>query len=299
MIKPTASNHPGTAYPILLRLLTTGLLLATMSLPLAAETPVTVQDPALPRVVSADASATELILAMELGHRLVGIDITSELPAGFGKLPSIGYHRNLSAEGLLSLAPTMVIGSEHMGPPPVINALTSAGVEWVKLHNAVDSGQLLENIRRVGTATDRSELAERLVARVQQQLDKLQQQSLTGARIAFLLQRDSQLRLAGANTGGDALITLLGGNNVADFSQYRNVTAESLLALQPDIILLSTDGAGATDQLLAQHPALAYSNAGRDNRIFGVEGKLLVAGLSIAAVDAAVTLQQQIKRDRR
>lgn len=62
------------------------------------------------RIISAGSSVTELILALGAEQQLVGIDVTSVAPPSLA-LPKVGYHRQLSAEGLLALEPTQLLGS--------------------------------------------------------------------------------------------------------------------------------------------------------------------------------------------
>jgi iron complex transport system substrate-binding protein len=69
------------------------------------------------RIVSIGPATTELILALGGEQSLVATDISSIEPKN---LPRVGYHRALSAEGILSLAPTRLIGSDEMGPPPAL-----------------------------------------------------------------------------------------------------------------------------------------------------------------------------------
>ena len=81
------------------------------------------------RIVSLNGDVTETIFALGLGGNLVGVDTSAPYPARrVARLPKIGYQRTLSAEGILSLRPTVVIGTAEAGPPEVIQQLRSAGV---------------------------------------------------------------------------------------------------------------------------------------------------------------------------
>lgn len=244
------------------------------------------------RLISTDAGATELIFSLGLEQSLVAVDVTSQLPKGHQPLPNIGYHRNLSAEGLLSLEPTAVIGSEFMGPPPVVSALQQARVQLVRLPGAKTSAQLRSNISELATALQQRERGEALIQHLDQQLSALQQQPLNGQKIAFLLSMDTaKLRLAGAGSSGVALIDLLAGDSVAEFKNYQTVSAESLMAMQPDIILVAgKNTTTAVDELIAANPILLHSPAGLNHRIVAVDGSTLVAGLSVAAVGEALRL---------
>ena len=72
------------------------------------------------RIVSVGGAITETLFALKAGDRIVGVDSTSTFPAQARQLPSVGYMRTLSAEGVLALAPTHLIANEDAGPrrPP-------------------------------------------------------------------------------------------------------------------------------------------------------------------------------------
>ena len=253
--------------------------------------------PATPRLISTDAFVTELLFALNADQHLIAVDVTSKLPADYRPLANIGYHRTLSAEGILNLQPTQVIGSEHIGPPAVLSALKQASVEVLKLPSALSSEQLRSNINTLAKVVDRKDNAQQILAQMDVQLKLLQQHTLANQRIAFLLSMDpSRLRLAGSNTSGDALIGLTQGSNVATFNNYRSVSAESLLALAPDIIFVAGRSAdSAVDELLSANPILKHTPAGKNGNIITVDGRTLIAGLSPAAVNEALALVKRIK----
>ncbi|MEX2961472.1 hemin ABC transporter substrate-binding protein [Microbulbifer sp. TYP-18] len=251
------------------------------------------------RLISTDASATELIFALGADQDLVAVDVTSQLPKSYRELGNIGYHRTLSAEGLLSLRPTTVIGNEHMGPANVLTALKNADVELVQLPSAQNLSQLRNNIDRLARMLSRRDEGEQLIRRIDEQLNHLKSNSLSGMRTAFLLAIDpDKPRLAGANTSGSALIALLDGANVASFDNYRNVSAESLLALQPDIIIVAgREQKNAVNELLAANPILKNTPAGKQKHILAIDSNTLIAGLSVAALDQAIKLAEELQPD--
>ena len=87
------------------------------------------------RLLSTGSSTTELVLALGAEQQLVAVDSTSDVPNNKG-LPKLGYHRQLSAEGILSTQPSLVIGSEEMGPESVLNLVRQAGVTVESLPEA-------------------------------------------------------------------------------------------------------------------------------------------------------------------
>lgn len=268
-----------------------GVILLTLTTVIRAFADTAAPDQPL-RIISTDAGATELILALGAGDHLIAVDITTRLPAGFRSLPSVGYHRNLSAEGLLALTPTLVAGSDHIGPDVVVRALHQAGVTVLQLPTAHTPEQLSANLRTLAEALGMATETQSLLEQLKQKLAYLKQHPLTDLRTAFLLDTEpGKLRLAGSNTAGSALLQLLGSANVAAYDNYRTISAEALLALRPEIILIAAqDPEQDTARLMRTQPMLAHTPAGHERLILGVDGNSLVAGLSLAAIDEAVRL---------
>ncbi|MBW8191590.1 ABC transporter substrate-binding protein [Neiella marina] len=245
------------------------------------------------RLITTDANATNLVVSLGLIEQLVAIDVTSRLPAGAESLPNIGYHRTLSAEGLLSLNPTTVLGSNHMGPPETVAALKQSGVQLLQLADAKSTAQLRSNIEQAALALDEQPRGKAVLT----QLDTLEAQlnkfPLSEHKIAFLLAMDStKLRLAGKGTAGHALIEALSADNVANYDNYRNVSAESLLTMAPTIILVAgRQQQTAVADLLAANSIVQHTPAGRQQQIFAVDSGALVAGLSLAAIEEARRIQ--------
>ena len=272
---------------LLYRVLAAVLLWSAMMPVLAA--------PLSERIISADAGSTALIRAFGLGDQLVAVDMTSQQLPGQA-LPVIGYHRQLAAEGLLALKPTVLVGTEHMGPPETLTALTLAGVRVVALPPVTDAKTLLNGVTQLAQALGQTAAAHGAQQTLQADLSQLAMgNAATPLRAVFLLMAGHRgLREAGTGTGGDALIRLLGATNLATHASYQTVSAEALLALQPDMLLISTDGMDAAGDLLQQYPVLKTVPAAVTGRIMAVRSDSLVAGLSILTVAEALRLQPMI-----
>lgn len=238
------------------------------------------------RVVSTDAGVTEILLRLEAGERLVAVDASSEPPAG-RSLPQLGYHRSLAAEGIIALAPDLLIGSDQMGPEHALAAVQRAGVEVLTLPYPGDVATLRANIQAVAAATGAVQAAP-LLAELDRQSAQLKASALAGQRAALLLRGEGgKLRMAGAGTGGGGFVGLLGADNVADYRGYRSVTPEALLELAPDLLLLVDTEARGVDDLLADYPVLRFSPAVSAGTAYRVDADALVAGVSLAAVREA------------
>lgn len=102
------------------------------------------------RIVVAGGSLTELIYAMGAGKRVVGVDETTSYPPETAKLPHIGYWKQLSSEGILSLRPDSVITWQDAGPQIVLDQLRAQKVNVVTLPRVPATlEQMYANIRQL------------------------------------------------------------------------------------------------------------------------------------------------------
>lgn len=250
------------------------------------------------RVVSAGAGITELVLALNASDKLVGVDSTSQIPADMTDVAKLGYHRMLSAEGILALSPSLLLGSDAMGPKTTLEVLTQANVNVVQLPDADTQSQLLANIDQMGELLSRQSQATALKDQVKDafvQLDAKQQKITDNGKplkvLFLLLQADRPARVGGNNTAADIIINLAGGNNIAGFDGYKSVSQEGILALQPDVILISNrsddEQQNPAAELLEKMPLLQHTPAGEHKQIKALKPQALLGGLGLSAIQAA------------
>ncbi|MGE7992699.1 heme/hemin ABC transporter substrate-binding protein [Pseudomonas sp. NPDC089554] len=265
--------------PAALAALCAALALSTSAL--AAELP--------QRWVSAGGALSEWVSALGGEARLVGVDTTSQHPASLKTLPSIGYQRQLSAEGILSLRPDVLVGTEEMGPPPVLAQIRNAGVRVELFSSQADLAAVDQNLKQLGSLLGAEQKASELAASYHQQLDQLQaavKQAQTGQKAPGVLllvgHAGAKPLIAGSGTSGDWLLRQAGARNLAEHQGYKNFSTEALAALDPDVVVFSDralDGEQALQALLKENPALAASRAVRDKRLVSLDPTLLVGGL--------------------
>lgn len=237
------------------------------------------------RIVSVGGALTEIVFALQADAELVGVDTTSLYPATAQRLPSVGYARALSAEGVLALAPTQLIATEDAGPPAVLRQLAAAGVPVAVLAANHHFEGLLERVKRVGELTGRVAQATAMQQVLQQ--DWAQMRSAIArhgvarpVRVLFVLAHaPSQVMVSGLATSAHAMLEYAGAANaITGFSGYKPLTPEAAIAAQPDVILLTDQGlqaAGGIDGVL-KLPGLAQSPAGRNRRVIALEAMFLV-----------------------
>lgn len=241
------------------------------------------------RIISTDAGSTDILLALNQGADLVGVDVTSVVPAEY-PVAKLGYHRMLAAEGILSLNPELIIGSEHMGPPETVAAIAKSQIKLLQLPAATNAETLKQNIEKISIAVNKQQLAEPLLTRIDQQMSSIGQQQLAaGTNVVFLLQMDGRsLRMAGDKTTGNDIIRLLGGNNLSQLPGYQSISAEALISLKPQVIIIASRDMSRSpvEALLKDNPLLLHTPAGQQQKIIAVDGRNLVAGISLTAIDS-------------
>lgn len=242
------------------------------------------------RIATVDGNATEIIKALGYNKYIVAADVTSQGILKDHPNKNLGYHRTLSTEGLLEVAPTVVIGSHHMGPEKVIQTLKQTQIELIQLTSPQTVEQLINNIKQLGQHWQDNVKTKTLISEIEQQHLRIQQLTPTQKSMVFLFDMgDRGLSQAGTDTAGGALVNLLNGNNISRQGSYKPISMEALLAQNPDIILIGqqSDALADISAILTQYPLLGHSKAAKQGRIIPVNAATLIAGLSIGALNEA------------
>ncbi|MGL5287852.1 MAG: heme/hemin ABC transporter substrate-binding protein [Aeromonas sp.] len=250
------------------------------------------------RIVSIGPGTSELLVALGAESQIVASDVSSAQLKG----AKVGYQRTLAAEGILSLSPTRIIGSDEMGPPATLDQLRRAGVQVDTLPTAATIDNLLQRIDLLAGvlgAQSKAEALKKDIASEQQQLQQLASQHAP-RKIAFLLIHKGQpLSIGGGDTTAGAIISLLGGINTgAALKGYKPVSAEALIQMQPDLVLVSgREWQRYQDKaaVLADVPAIAATPAGKQGAIEVIDGRTLQGGLSLGTLKQALQLAHALK----
>ncbi|MGO4703594.1 heme/hemin ABC transporter substrate-binding protein [Dyella sp. 2RAB6] len=235
-----------------------------------------------PRVVALGGDITETVYALDAQQGLVGVDSTSLWPAAARELPDVGYVRQLAAEGVLALRPNLILATHDAGPPTVLAQLREAGVRIELMPTTRTPAGVVAKVRAIGHALGRDAAAAALAHRLDTQYTELAK-AVAGMkshpRVLFLMATEGSPKAGGRETAAASAIALAGGTQVADdFTGYKSVSAEALVALAPEVILLMrerADAAGGVDGVL-RLPGVALTPAGKARRIVFVDGQALL-----------------------
>jgi len=233
----------------------------------------------------------EIIWALGAQDRVVGVDLSSTYPPAIKDTQTVGYHRALSAEGILSLHPTAVIHDNNIGPPQVVEQIQQLGLPmktFTAKNNSIDGTTAL--IREMGAFFHKEDRADELCRTLDTQyassIEKAKQFT-DSPRIAVIhFGRASNVYLVvgkgGEGDGGAAsqMIEWAGGQMAVDAKGMQRMASPELIAqANPDIILVTDFGydrlGGPVDEIKAL-PGVATSNAAKNNRIYRVEENQLM-----------------------
>jgi iron complex transport system substrate-binding protein len=235
------------------------------------------------RIVCLSKHLTEMIFALGKGHNLVAVDLSSTYPDSAKLLKTVGYHRALSPEPIIALAPDLVIHSNDIGPENVLPQITKAGLNIKAFDgaNTIDSAKLLlkELGKFFGVDSKADSIIKTMEAGIAKATDTLQSQhikdSLKVMIIHFGLRNNNYFVMSGRNGVGDKMISLAGCTPATyNGKGAREMSAEAVALANPDIIIATDfgyDRMGSMDKFITSVPGVSLTNAGKNKKIIRFE----------------------------
>lgn len=238
------------------------------------------------RVVVISPIYNEIIWALGAQDHVVGVDLSSTYPPEIKNITTVGYHRALSAEGILSLHPDAVLHDNNVGPPQVIEQIQQLNIPMKTFTAKNDSPDGVKALmREIGVYFGKQDRAEELCRKLDEQMVaslEAVKQYQDKPRVAVIhFGRASNVYLVvgkggeGDSGGVSKMIEWAGGQMAIESKGMQQMTSPEILAqANPDIILLSDYGYdrlnGSLDQI-KQLPGVAATEAAKNNRIYRVE----------------------------
>jgi len=241
------------------------------------------------RIVPLAGSLAEIVFALGLGDRVVARDVTATF-AEVRDRPIVTKGHDVSAEAVLSLAPTVVLAQTDTGPPEALEQLRAAGVPVVVFSQPASVAEITGRIEAVAGALGVGPAGARVADAFDRELREVTARlpaDRTPPRVAFLYLRGQAgvSLIGGPGSGADSVIAAAGGIDAGTAiglsRPFTPITSEALVQAAPDVILMTTTGlesVGGIEGLLAI-PGIAQTPAGRTRRVVTVEdGRLYSFG---------------------
>ncbi|RWQ27850.1 ABC transporter substrate-binding protein [Mesorhizobium sp.] len=221
------------------------------------------------KIAAIGGSITEIVFALGEQDRLVARDSTSRYPEAALKLPDVGYMRQLSPEGVLSVNPSGILALHGSGPKETVDVLKKTSIPFIEVPERYDHEGILEKIRIVGKALGADAEADALAAEIDAKLKAAENQTASikdRKRVLFVLSmRGGKIRLSG------------GVNAVDGFSGYKQLSDEAVITARPDVILMMNNaGPGVSDDELFANPSIRSTPAGAARKVVRMDGGYLL-----------------------
>ncbi|MEO1720367.1 MAG: ABC transporter substrate-binding protein [Pseudomonadota bacterium] len=256
------------------------------------------------RILSVGSDVTEIVYALGFGDRVVAVDTTSQHPPeALANNKSVGYMRALSAEGVLSIGANLLLVSEGAGPAETIRALKSSSARYVAIPDGKSADGLAEKIDLIGQTLGVEDQADALKSAVLANLKALKKRSQSverRKRVLFVLNASAgRLIVGGRNTSADQYVQLAGAENAASsIDGFKPVTAEGIVTMKPDAILVMRGGRnGQTASELLTTAAVALTPAGKAGKASDISG-VYALGFGPRLPSAATDLHNWLYNNR-
>jgi iron complex transport system substrate-binding protein len=253
------------------------------------------------RIITLSGALTETVDALGFGKSIVAVDVTSIYPAYVNNLPKVSKNRTVSAEGLISFKPDLVLAPEGSVSKEIAYQLQAAGINLVNIKQDFSVNGSIAFIKAVAVALQVPAKGEALAKQTQAKVNKALadvKKSNKTSKILFIYTRGTGVMLvAGQNTNINAIITLAGGKNAAQgFDNFKPYTTESLIEANPDVILMFDFGLSSLGgaEAVLKMPGVAQTNAGKNKRIVQMDGELLI-NFSVRLDQAITTLNKKLQ----
>ena len=233
------------------------------------------------RVVVLANGVAEIIQSLNAQSIIVGRDISSTEDS-LADIPLVTSGHQVLPEKVIAQKPDLVLIDASTGPKSAIETIKAAGITVVQTPESWNLKDLPVKVRAVGRAIGAQVQAEELVKQINQSLNASKVKN--SPRVAFLYLRgtSSVYLIGGAGSGADSLLTAIGAIDVGAQTldrPFNTLTAESLAALNPDVILVMSKGlesVGGIDGLL-KLPGVAQTRAGKNSAVIDVDDSLLLS----------------------
>ncbi len=252
------------------------------------------------RIACIGGTITETLYAFGRSQSIIGVDLTSTWPEQAQReKKNLGYMRTISAEGVLSLRPDLILAMNDSGPAAAMDQLADSGVPVVFV-DATHSAEAIEGRTRfLAEIVNAKPEGERLCATISYQFRSLaawREAHPQMRRVLFVMRMtNNRAMAAGKGTAADAVIGLAGAVNAgADMQGYKIVDQENLVALRPDVILTMQQGGDAIRAELLAAPGFQLTPAGKNRAIIAMEGERLL-GFGPRTPQAALDLARLIE----
>lgn len=199
---------------------------------------------AVERVVSTAGNASEIVAALGKEALLVGVDTTSMRPKEvMADKPKIGYRRQLSAEGILSLNPDLILLAPDAGPPAVLAQIEASGSKLLRLKDSQTLAGIREEVALIAHAIGAEEAGNALIEKLLEEekaLDAVRKIDKSHRALVLIDAGSQAMTALGAQSAGANLLAILQLDNAFTTQGRKPMSDEALASTDAAVILLAS-----------------------------------------------------------
>ena len=233
------------------------------------------------RIVCISKQYSEIIFALKAEQDIVAVDVSSTYPAEIKKLPTVGYHRALSAEAILAMKPTLILQDNNIGPEHVVKQLKDLKIpmkDFGKYQNTLAGTDSL--IREMGVYFHREREADSLCKKLDSDMakalenSKQYKDSVKVLIIHFGQASNQYLVMTKKNTAAKMIEWAGGVMAVDDEKGMKQISPEIVAKSDPDVIILTDfgyDRLNGSPEKIKELPGVSSTRAFKNNKIYRIE----------------------------
>lgn len=230
------------------------------------------------RIITAGSSSTEIVCELGMCDKIVATDRTSLYPPQMQSLPSIGYRSNITAEGIISLEPDIMVLEKDYVNEVVLEQLKNAGQKILLVENNSNLKDTKLRIRQIAETLNKKAEGEALIKKIEDDLavlaKKVAQSNIKPTILCVFARGAGNLQVAGKDTGF-MIIEMAGSlNAIPEITGYKPLNAEALINANPDYLLFMASGLESLGGIkgVLKIPGIAQTTAGKKMQIIAIDG---------------------------
>lgn len=243
------------------------------------------------RIISLAPSHTEILYALGLGDKIVGVTAFCDYPAEALELEKVGDYMGINFEKIIELEPDLIVNYGQLDDD-ASKIYSDAGIPVLSfLPESID--EVINTIKQIATATDTVEEGDALVKSMEDHRDEIvaKVQTVDTVKVFYEIWHDP-LMAAGAGSFMDSLINLANGTNVASDAEgaYPSYDIEQLVENDPEVYLTANDLPDKTVESISARPGYEDISAIKNGDIHILDGNIssrpgprIVEGLELVA----------------
>lgn len=255
------------------------------------------------RIVSLAGAITETLVEMGFRNEIVGIDVTSTYPSELSdSVAQLGHVTNLNSEAVLALAPSVIMVAATDSSKSGVRTLKNSGIRVMYFPSDNQLANALGIARKIaeelGDPYGKLHKIEQEFVQTKEELDRFLEENPDRPSVLFIYARGmGSLMVGGAETNANVMIEQAGAVNAAkSINGFKPLTPESLVALNPDVLLFFESGLQSLGGKDGIHKinGLMETTAGKKGQIIAMDG-LYLLGFTPRAASAALELAQSLR----